>query len=385
MFCKILSRIIGKQMYLLKNIDTILQTVIKLRYSIDGERNMKKVLAVGLVAILLVVVGIGCVPSAAQPAATAPAVNINTINAEVTAIKTWQTDIVSWRTTTVDPMIGKINRGEIGGGTNYQSQIDSAKATLAEQNTKIADLTSRLTAAENKITTMGTVQSQTGGIAQTGGTGQTTQFTPGTLTGTIPTSPTGGIVSQVNWVQGTSQLYSSPSGSSNNIWYVQRLQNQSTTIQYVRPMITLGVSSSYGYSTSSYFAGMNINISSPQGSIAAVYNPVAWGWSPAIACNTTGSWPMSGCASNVVYSTISGSQSAAYPYAPVSPTTITLAPGLGQVTNSMLIMPTSGLSNGLGEFYISPGGYVDITVMIQGIYTNTATMWNIGASYSSHT
>jgi hypothetical protein len=153
-------------------------------------------------------------------------------------------------------------------------------------------------------------------------------------------------------------------------------------------MITLGASSQYGYSASSYFAGMNVNISSPQGSVQAVYNPAAWTWTPlaTATCNMTGQWPMSAaCASNVIYSSIGASQSASWPYAPTAPLTLTLAPGLGQVTNSMLIMPTSGLSNGLGEFYISPGGYVDITVMIQGIYTSTASMWNISASYSSHT
>jgi hypothetical protein len=51
----------------------------------------------------------------------------------------------------------------------------------------------------------------------------------------------------------------------------------------------------------------------------------------------------------------------------------------------MLIMPTSGLGNNLGEFYISPGGYVDVTVMLSNVYTNTMIMWNIAPSFSSHT
>lgn len=379
-------------MYLLKIIDIDYAEVIEFEYSNDGEKNMYRVLAVSLVAILLMVVGMGCVPqnAAQQPAAIAPAVNINTINAEVTAIKAWQTDMSTWRAGTVDPMIGKINRGEIGGSSGAtKSDIETLRSTISAQDTKITDLTTRLTTAENTLKTY-TAPVASGGVATTGTTGQTTQFTPGTITGTIPTSPTGGIVSQVNWVQGQSQFYSSPSGSSNMIWYVQRLMNQSTTIQYVRPLINLGVSSSYsGYSTSGYFAGMNVNISSPQGSVQAVYNPAAWGWSPAISCDATnpsnGSWPMNSCTSNVIYSTIGATQSATYPYAPSGTMYMTLAPGLGQVTNSMMIMPTAGLSNGLGEFYISPGGYIDITVMIQDIYTNTATMWNISASFSSHT
>jgi hypothetical protein len=231
-----------------------------------------------------------------------------------------------------------------------------------------------------------TISNQGSGLVNTGASGQIPQFTQGTPQGTIPTSPSGGIVSQVNWVQGTSQTYTSPSGSSNNIWYVQRLMNQSTTIQYVRPMITLGASSQYGYSASSYFTGMNVNISSPQGSVQAVYNPAGWAWNPSAIYPAVGAWPMSG-ASNIVYASIGASQNntVGSNFPPLAPLTVTLAPGLGQVTNSMLIMPTSGLSNGLGEFYISPGGYVDITVMLQGIYTNTATMWNLSASYSSHT
>jgi hypothetical protein len=341
---------------------------------------MKRILAVCSVAILLMVVGVGCVPTAAQtPAAPAtPAVNINTLGVEVATLKSWSEGVNSWRATTVDPAIAKVNSGQVG-GTNYQSQIDSLKSTISDKDTKITDLTSRITALENWKTSVGTVATGTGGISQTGGTGQTPQFTPGTITGNIPTSPTGGIVSQVNWVQGTSQVYTAPSGSSNQIWYIQRLMNQSTTIQYVRPMITLGVSSAYGYSTSSYFTGMNINISSPQGSLQAVYNPTAWNYPTVV-------WPMSGAA-NVVYASIGATQNntVGSNYPPIAPLLVTLAPGLGQVTNSMLIMPTAGLSNGLGEFYISPGGYVDITVMIQGIYTNTASMWNVSASYSSHT
>jgi hypothetical protein len=352
---------------------------------------MKRILAVCLVAILLMVVGVGCVPTAAQtPAAPAtPAVNINTLGTEVTSLKNWSEGVNSWRATTVDPAIAKVNSGQVGSGGVTKADVDGLKATITEQDKKIVTLTDKITALENWKTSVGTVATGTGGISQTGGTGQNTQFTPGTITGNIPTSPTGGIVSQVNWVQGTSQLYSSPSGSSNNIWYVQRLMNQSTTIQYVRPMITLGVSSQYGYAANAYFGGINVNISSPQGSLQAVYNPAQWtptAWNPSVVCPTAGSWPMTaGGVSNVVYANIGTAQAATTPYAPTGTLTLTLAPGLGQVTNSMLIMPTAGLSNGLGEFYISPGGYVDITVMIQGIYTSTSSMWNVSASYSSHT
>ncbi len=339
---------------------------------------MKKILAVCLVAILLMVVGVGCVPTAPAPAAATPAINLQTMNTDLTTLKTWSEQINSWKVNTVDPLVGKVNRGEVGGGGVTKAEVDSLKSTITAQDGKITDLTTRLTTAENTLKSYTSVASSgSGGIVTNSGTGQATQFTPGTLTTAIPTSPTGGIVSQVNWVQGTSQVYTAPTGSSNQIWYVQRLMNQSTTIQYVRPMITFGVSSQYGYSTSSYFTGMNINISSPQGSVQAVYNPAAWGY-------PTTAWPMTG-ASNYLFSSIGTTQSATAPYAPTGTMYVTLAPGLGQITNSMLIMPTAGLSNGLGEFYISPGGYVDITVMLQGVYTNTASMWNVSASYSSHT
>jgi outer membrane lipoprotein SlyB len=134
-----------------------------------------------------------------------------------------------------------------------------------------------LTAKVNSLSS--TAYTGSTGTTIGGTTGNITQFTPGTITGTIPTSPNGTVVSQINWVQGTSQTYTSPTGTSQNIWYMQRLINQSTTIQYVRPMITLGVSSQYGggYGNQTYFAGMNVNISSPQGSVTGIYVPPT-GW-----------------------------------------------------------------------------------------------------------
>jgi hypothetical protein len=337
---------------------------------------MKRIITIGLVSILLIVVGIGCVPTAAQPAAQ-PTVNINTVNAEVTAVKTWSTGIDAWRNTTVDPMIAKVNRGEIGGGsTNYQSQLDSIKATMTGTDSKITALEARVTALENKITALSaTTPVGSTGISTGGTTGQNTQFTPGTPPSGIATSASGGVVSQVNFVSGMSQMYASPSGSSSTIWYMQRLINTSTAIQYVRPILTLSLASNYGYTTT-FIGGVNINVSSGQCSMSAVYTP------PNIGTNST-QWPQSWPPAQAI-SSIGIAQSTSAPYLPTGTTYFSVAPGLGTVTNSFMFMPIAGCGTGTGEYYIAPGGYVDLTVQLSGVYTQAATLWNVAPSYSAH-
>lgn len=301
------------------------------------------------------------------------------------------------------PIATIVNRlaGEESTWNNYAPRITaleirptstSTPTDVSGINSSISTLQSKVTTTEQDIAALKTsvkalqdiVSNQPvyNGGNQTGGTtGNIPGFTPGVPTGTIPTSPSGGVVSQVNWVQGTTQIWTSPTGNSQPIWYIQRLMNQSTAIQYVRPMITLGVSSQYGgYSSQTYFAGMDVNISSPQGSVLGKYvPPTAWAATVASANVTI---PAGLPLSSISATSPNGSS---FPFlAPVAPLTISMAPGLGQLTNSVMIMPIAGLSNSLGEFYISPGGYIDVTVMIQGLNTSTNALWNISASYSSH-
>jgi hypothetical protein len=336
---------------------------------------MKKWLLISLTVVGLLALGIGCVPTN-QPAATPQ-------TSPIQDLQNWRTAMDTWKTTVADPAIAKANA--LGSQPNYDSAIASIKATESEKDQKIADLAKQITDLNNWKATQGTVVAQQQTTAgQQGLQGQNVQFTPGMPpTGGIPTSPSGGIVSQVNWVQGTSQTYTNPTGSSGNVWYTQRLMNQSTAIQYVRPMINIGVSSQSGYSNygNAYFAGLNVSISSSQGTLSGVYTPPTW-WSsaPTAAGTAISGLPISSISQTSPVQPASGSFSAVT----TTPLTFSLAPGLGQVTSSLLIMPVSGLGDNLGEYYIAPGQYVDITVMIQGLYTNVATMWSISASQSSH-
>jgi hypothetical protein len=336
---------------------------------------MRKWLLLSLVLIPILM--ISCVPT--NTPAAAP------VTSPITELQNWRTGMDTWKTTVADPAIAKANAAAVAANTApLQAAIDTQKAVIAQLQADQAALTKRVTDSENKITAMATL-TPSGGISTGGQSGQIPGFTPGTPpAGTIPVSAGGGVVSQVNWVQGTSQVFSSPSGSSNNIWYIQRLINQSTAIQYVRPMATLGVSSQYGYSSSAYFAGLNINVSSAQGSVLGVYVPPPW-WTSVPSVPTTGI-PIASITTTSPNTGATPSGTFAMPsITPSTLATFSLAPGIGQITNSVLVFPTSGLGNNLGEFYISPGGYVDVTVMLQGVYTSTAVMWNVSASYSSHT
>jgi hypothetical protein len=325
---------------------------------------MKKWLLLVLAVIPIILVG--CVPPVAPAAAPA-------VVSPITDLQNWRTAMDTWKQTVADPAIAKINTQ--GQSTDLQNQLASEKATITQLRTDLDAAVTRLTSAENSIKTLsaGTVVNQQ---INPGQSGYATQFTPGTPpTGIVTTL--GVVTQQVNFVQGSSQTFTSPSGTSNNLWYVQRLINQSPTIQYVRPTISLSVSSQYGGVQQSYFAGLNINISSAQGTVQGVYLPPQW-WinNPA---SVTGGFPISSITATSPIQTGNTTFNT-----PIGVATFSLAPGLGQVTNSLYIIPTSGLGNNLGEYYISPGGYVDATVMVQGLYTSTALMWNISPSFSSH-
>jgi hypothetical protein len=338
---------------------------------------MRKWLFLSSVVIFIPILMISCVPT--NTPAAAP------VTSPITELQNWRTGMDTWKATVADPAIAKANAAAAAANTApLQAAIDTQKAANIQLQTDLTALTKRVTDSEAKITAMATL-TPSSGISTGGQSGQIPGFTPGTPpAGTIPVSAGGGVVSQVNWVQGTSQTFSSPSGSSNNIWYIQRLINQSTAIQYVRPMITLGVSSQYGYAAQAYFAGMNINVSSSQGSVQGVYTPpTIWAANLASYAVPPAGTPLSSISATPPVQPTGTTYSFNPPL--TTPLTFSLAPGLGQVSNSVLIMPISGLGNNLGEFYISPGGYVDVTVMLQTIYTSTAVMWNVSASYSSHT
>lgn len=240
---------------------------------------------------------------------------------------------------------------------SLQTQID----TMKDKNTP-GTLQAQIDALTTKINNQTVVQTSNppNYSNPVGSTGNIPQFTPGTNPNSIPTSPGGGVVSQVNFVGGYNQLSSYP-GGSNNIYYVQRLMNQNTAIQYVKPIITLSTASNLGWSSG--YASENITAITIQLTTSM--------------CTITGS-------ANI-------NAPAPYIYTPVDSYLIkgtggnfNVIPGLGTSTSNIQITPASGCMTNTGELYLSPGGYTDISVQISNLITTPGGIWNINPSCSYH-
>jgi hypothetical protein len=309
---------------------------------------MKKWLFAVLVIICIPITLIGCVPSAATPVAQAQVNPLQTLQKTVD-------DLGTWKTTVADPAIAQMKAS--GVATNYQSQIDSAKATITAQDTKITDLTTRLTTLENWKTTVGTTPTQ----QTTQGQGTIPQFTQGT-TPTIVTSASGAVISQLNVVSGNLQIASSTTASSQPIWYVQRLINYNTSIMYVRPTVQISQSTQYGWNNvATNVTATTIAINSAQ-------------------CTMT----VSGSATTAIVSII-GNSGTVNANAPATDAyQVSVSPGLGYQTTSISYQPVKGCGTPSGEMYLSPGGYLDLTVQISGFTTSQTAFWTVTPGLSYH-
>jgi hypothetical protein len=310
---------------------------------------MKKWLLISLTVVGLLALGIGCVPTA-TPAATTPQVS------PLTDLQNWRQGMDTWKTTVADPAIAKANA--LGSQPNYDSAIASIKATESDKDQKIADLTSRITSLENWKATQGTVAVQQ--PVQNGQQGQTTQFQQGTTPGAITTSPSGVVTSQVNVVSGNLQIASAPGLSTQPVWYVQRLTNYNSNIQYVRPIINIAQTSNYGYNVlATPVKSVTVGINSNQCTVTA-----------------TGTWT----SPNPVVSIIGTSN----PTQSTDAYQLSVSPGLGYATNSISISPVKGCGTPSGEIYLMPAQYVDITVQISNFQTVTSAFWTVTPSLSYH-
>ncbi len=165
-------------------------------------------------------------------------------------------------------------------------------------------------------------------------TTKVSNLTPATTPGGTPTSATGTVQFTNNPVS-IPQIFSSNTGGNSNPW-IMTINNQSTTWQYVKPMISLNVAS--GQSSS---VVTDVMLMTSGGN-----------------CSLTGTFLVPGN----------------FTFSPSNMSTV--------ATPSIIIFPISGC-NGSGEFYIGPGQIQSYNVQIQGLKTPNPILWNVSASISS--
>ncbi len=141
-----------------------------------------------------------------------------------------------------------------------------------------------------------------------------------------------------------SPIYSANTGGSQSIFYTMKIVNNTTTWQYVKPIITMSLVSTY---TSKAVTGITVTMSSG-------------------GCSMTGSRTSSEPATSTI-------------------TNFSVSPNVGSgatSTSSLTIIPISGC-NGTGEFQIGSGQSMDILIQISNLTTNDVALWNVSNSISS--
>lgn len=219
----------------------------------------------------------------------------------------------------------------LGGDTSgLTAKVNSMETSLATEVSKTTTLRQDLDAANAKIKTLEDWKAGAGTTTATGGT-------------TVPTSVTGLVAFVTNPIS-IPQMYSASTGGSASTFYTMRITNQSTTWQYVKPILTMNIAPSY---SARALTGITITMSNGQ-------------------CNLTGS-----CAMNGPLTSTLGNFS-------ISPNV-----GVGAtVTSGVVIIPISGC-NATGEFQIGAGQVMDILIQISGVTTSEVTLWNITHSISA--
>ena len=234
-------------------------------------------------------------------------------------------EILSWRTTVVDPAVAKVNDFANWRASAFQTWYDQVNRDindLKNKQTTVAgiDYGTRVTALENKVTALETAVAALKAASAA--------VTPGQGTAT------GSVVMTTNPVA-IPQIFSSSAGGVSSPWIVT-INNQSSTWQYVKPMVNLNVASGQPSSTIS-----DITIIASGGN-----------------CSLTGSLLVPGN----------------YNFSPSNMATV--------ATSSIMLFTTSGC-NGTGEFYIGPGQTQSYNFQIQGFKTPNPILWNVSCTVSS--
>jgi hypothetical protein len=269
---------------------------------------LKKFLIVLCVLSIVGTVGLGCLPS--KPASTASTVTVKDTeqDSEIAKVKS--------AITTLDE--GKASKSALNDLADRVSKLNTASSTdLSGYYTKTQVDSAISTAVNNAITNLKNEKPW------------------GTGTGTTTTSQTGSVQFTTNPVS-IPQIFSSSTGGSSTPW-IMTISNQSSTWQYVKPVINLNVASGQ---SSSMVNDITVLISGG-------------------SCTLTGQYTVAG--GNFSF----------------SPTNMNAT-----ATPSIVIIPISGC-NGSGEFQIGPGQQQAFNVQIQNLKTPNPILWNVNTSISS--
>jgi hypothetical protein len=252
-----------------------------------------------LLLIPLLLVGFACVSTDTAPAADSIASRITAVQDTVTK----HTSVIDALKLEVEKKASKAEIDDINRKINNLPQSGSTPTdvyTKAQVNQAIADAITALKAGANPwANAANPTPTQTGTV-------------------TFTTSPVS-----------VPQLFTAASGSQST-FYTMKIVNNSTTWQYVKPIVNLTLASSY---SPTQMSAMTVNM-------------------------TYGSFALTG-------------------------TNFSISPALGTSTSSIVIIPISGGVNSAGEFQVGSGASVDVLIQITGVTTSTTVLWNISNSISS--
>lgn len=283
-----------------------------------------------LVTVLIIPMGCATPPSSGGSTAADPFVKQTTLDAFKAAIESSLAKKAD--SSTVEALSKMI--GNLGGGSSSSYQ-KSETYTQTEINnkidTKVAEAIAALKANQGWITGSGS----SGSSGSSGGS-STGSVTYVTTPASIP------------------QIFTSSTGSAQQM-YIMRINNGTNSWQYVKPVITLSLASSFSATTVT-----DLSISMSYGSY-----------------NMTGSLVSSEppTADQIYKSTIGN---------------FSISPPLGWKTvakesnpvPSIVIMPISG-GTGTGEFQVGSGQFIEIMIVISNMKTGVNSLWNISNSISS--
>jgi hypothetical protein len=150
------------------------------------------------------------------------------------------------------------------------------------------------------------------------------------------------------------QIFTSTTGGQ-QVFYTMHIMNGTATWQYVKPIITLSIASSYSART---IGAVTISMSGGSCSFSQQFTTTSNGLTP-----PTYTVPV---------------------YNPASPQQINISPNTlyATATPSIVLMPVAGCT-GSGEFQLGAGQAMDVLINISNFTTSDVTLWNVSNSISS--